>query len=150
MKSTEIQQFAELSETLLDHLVTLEANIFEKPLTSDIFSVELDGKKNLLVLVAFQDGRPCGYKIGYEYSSNTFFSWSGGVLPDCRKRGLGSALIVEQHRIAKEFGFSYVRTHTKNKYREMLILNLKHGFEVTGVYKSLQENHHGIILEKAL
>lgn len=150
MKNTEIKQFAELSETLLNQLVILEASIFEKPLTSDIFSAELDGKKNLLVLVAFQDDRPCGYKIGFEYSSNTFFSWSGGVLPDCRKCGVGSALIAKQHQVAKEFGYSYVRTHTKNKYREMLILNLKAGFEVTGVYKSLQETHHGIILEKAL
>ena len=150
MKDTKIKQFAELSETLLNQLVRLETSIFEKPFTSDIFSTELDGKKNLLVLVAFQDDRPCGYKIGFEYSSNTFFSWSGGVLPDCRKCGLGSALIAKQHQAAKELGYSYMRTHTKNKYREMLILNLKAGFEVTGVYKSLQETHHGIILEKAL
>ncbi|HEX8550624.1 MAG TPA: GNAT family N-acetyltransferase [Abditibacteriaceae bacterium] len=150
MKNTELKQFAELSESLLNHLVTMESGIFEKPLTSDIFSSELDGKKNLLVLVAFQDDRPCGYKIGYEYSSNTFYSWSGGVLPDCRKCGLGSALIAKQHQVAKDLGYSYVRTHTKNKYRDMLILNIKSGFDVTGVYKSLQEAHQGIILEKAL
>lgn len=150
MRNTELKQFAELSESLLNHLVTLEASIFEKPLTSDIFSAELGGKKNLLVLVAFQDTQPCGYKIGFEYSSNTFFSWSGGVLPDCRKCGLGGALIAKQHQVAKELGYSYVRTHTKNKYREMLILNIKSGFEVTGIYKSIQEAHQGIILEKAL
>jgi predicted GNAT superfamily acetyltransferase len=131
-------------------LVALETSIFEKPLTSDIFSAELGGKKNLLVLVAFHDARACGYKIGFEYSSNTFFSWSGGVLPDCRKSGWGSALINKQHQVAKELGYSFVRTHTKNKYRDMLILNIKSGFEVTGVYKSLQEAHQGIILEKAL
>jgi GNAT superfamily N-acetyltransferase len=149
MKNTEIKQFTELSEILLAQLVTLEAGIFEKPLTSGIFSAELDGKKNLLILVAFQDARACAYKIGFEYSSNTFFSWSG-VLPDCRKCGLGSALIANQHQVAKKLGYSYVRTHTKNKYREMLILNIKAGFNVTGVYKSLQEAHPGIILEKAL
>jgi GNAT superfamily N-acetyltransferase len=102
------------------------------------------------VIVAFQDSRPCGYKAGFEYSSNTFFSWSGGVIPDCRKHGLGSTLIAKQHQAAKELGYSYVRTHTKNKYREMLILNIKSGFEITGVYKSLQESHQGIILEKVL
>ena len=150
MKNFEIQQFSELSETLLNHLVALEANIFENPLTGDVFVAELNGKKNLLVLVAFQDSKPCGYKIGFEYSSNTFFSWSGGVIPDCRKCGLGRTLIERQHQAAKELGYSYVRTHTKNKYREMLILNIKSGFEITGVYKSLQEAHQGIILEKAL
>jgi predicted GNAT superfamily acetyltransferase len=150
MKNTEIEQFTELSENLLNHLVALEASIFEKPLAQDLFSTELGGKKNLLVLVAFQNSQPCGYKIGYESSSNTFFSWSGGVLPDCRKCGLGSALIAKQHQVAKELGYSYLRTHTKNKYRDMLILNIRSGFEVTGVYKSLQEAHQGIILEKAL
>ena len=150
MNKFEIQQFSELSETLINCLVELEASIFEKPLTGDVFVSELEGKKNLLVLVAFQDSRPWGYKIGFEYSSNTFFSWSGGVLLNCRKHGLGSALIAKQHQVAKELGYSYVRTHTKNKYPEMLILNIKSGFEVTGVYKSLQEAHQGIILEKAL
>jgi GNAT superfamily N-acetyltransferase len=150
MKNFEIQHFAELSETLLDYLLELETNVFEKPLTGDDFVSELKGKKNLLVLVAFQDSRPCAYKIGFEYSSNTFFSWSGGVKPDCRKHGLASALIAKQHQIAKELGYSYVRTHTKNKYRDMLILNIRLGFDVTGVYKSLQEIHQGIILEKAL
>jgi GNAT superfamily N-acetyltransferase len=150
MNKFEIQQFSELSETLINCLVELEASIFEKPLTGDVFVSELEGKKNLLVLVAFQDSRPWGYKIGFEYSSNTFFSWSGGVRPDCRRRGLGSTLIAKQHQVAKELGYSYVRTHTKNKYPEMLILNIKSGFEVTGVYKSLQEAHQGIILEKAL
>lgn len=150
MQTTEIKQYTELSHILLNQLVILETSIFEKPLSCDIFSTELGSKKNLLVLVAFQAERPCGYKIGFEYSSNTFFSWSGGVLPDCRKRGLGSALIAKQHRVAKELGYSYVRTHTKNKYREMLILNLRSGFEITGVYKNLQEAHQGIILEKAL
>jgi GNAT superfamily N-acetyltransferase len=150
MKTAEIIQFTELSEILVKQLVIIEANIFDKPLTSDIFWAELNGKNNLLVLVAFQDERPCGYKIGFGYSSNTFFSWSGGILPDCRKRGLGSALMAKQHQVAKELGYSYVRTHTKNKYCEMLILNLRSGFEITGVYKSLQEAHQGIILEKAL
>lgn len=150
MKTTETKQFAELSETLLNQLVILEAGIFEKPLSGDIFSAELDGKNNLVVLVVFQDDRPCGYKIGFEYSSDTFFSWSGGVLPDYRKCGLGKALIEKQHQVAKELGYSYVRTHTKNKYREMLILNIKAGFDITGVYKSLQETDLGIILEKAL
>ena len=150
MENFKIQQFARISETLLDYLVELETNIFEKPLTGDVFVSELKGKKNLLVLVAFQGSRPCAYKIGFEYSSNTFFSWSGGVIPSCRKHGLGSALIAKQHQVAKELGYSYVRTHTKNKYRDMLILNIKSGFNVTGVYKSLRETHQGIILEKAL
>ena len=150
MSTIEIQQFSALSESLLKDLVELETQIFEKPLASDDFLAELDGKKNLLVLVALRGSLPCAYKIGFEFSSNTFFSWSGGVLPIHRKRGLARLLMAQQHQVAKNMGYSSVRTHTKNKYREMLILNIKAGFDVTGIYKSLQEAQQGIILEKML
>lgn len=46
--------------------------------------------------------------------------------------------------------FDGLRTQTKNKYRDMLVLNIRAGFDVTGVYKKLREKHHGIILEKVL
>ena len=47
-------------------------------------------------------------------------------------------------------GFAYVRTSTKNKYREMLLLNIKAGFDVVGVQKKLKEAEQSILLEKAL
>jgi GNAT superfamily N-acetyltransferase len=115
-----------------------------------MFATELRGKRNLLVLVAARGGTICGYKLGFEHASNVFFSWSGGVLPEFRRQGVASRLMAEQHRIAKSLGYSYVRTHTKNKYRDMLVLNIKSGFDVTGVYKNMSEKMHGIILEKGL
>jgi GNAT superfamily N-acetyltransferase len=150
MNIIEIKQFSALSESILNDLVGLETQIFEKPLVGDDFLTELDGKKNLLILVAVQASLPCAYKIGFEFSSNTFFSWSGGVLPAYQKRGLGRMLMAQQHQVAKGMGYSSVRTHTKNKYREMLILNIRFGFDVTGIYQNLQETQQGIILEKML
>ena len=115
-------------------------------------STNLVSRNIFLVLDAFDSNgnETCGYKIGYEYSSNTFFSWSGGVSPKSRKLGIASALMKRQHKEALDLGYQYVRTHTKNKYREMLVLNIRSGFDVTGVYKSLQEAQQGIILEKKL
>jgi GNAT superfamily N-acetyltransferase len=72
------------------------------------------------------------------------------VLPTHRKQGIATDLMREQHRLAKELGYAYVRTRTKNKYREMLVLNIKNGFDVTGVYKEMSAKMHGIILEKSL
>ncbi len=52
-----------------------------------------------------------------------------------------------QHQWIKENGYSYVQTKTMNKWRSMLILNIKNGFDVIDTYidkKGLQK----IVLEK--
>ncbi|MDQ0225912.1 hypothetical protein J2S02_002256 [Metabacillus niabensis] len=54
-----------------------------------------------------------------------------------------------QHQWIKENGYSYVQTKTMNKWRSMLILNIKNGFDVIDTYidkKGLQK----IVLEKRL
>jgi GNAT superfamily N-acetyltransferase len=147
---TTITAYAELDDSLLQLLEDLDRPTFPEPLTRAEFAAELRGKRNLQVLVASRAGTPCGYKIGFEHSSSVFFSWSGGVLPNYRRQGVASRLMLEQHRLARNLGYSFVRTHTKNKYRDMLLLNIKSGFDVTGVYKNLSEKMHGIILEKSL
>lgn len=150
MKNPEIKFFDALTDELVLDLVSIENQVFEKPMSAEDIVAELGGRKSLVVLVAYSGASPCGYKIGFEYSVSTFFSWSGAVVPACRRCGLGTRLMEEQHLKAKQMGFIYMRTHTKNKYREMLILNLKFGFDITGFYKTLGEAQPGIVLEKML
>ena len=52
--------------------------------------------------------------------------------------------------LVKESRYKYIRTHTKNKYRDMLLLNIKHGFDVIGVQTKLKDTEPTIILEKEL
>lgn len=59
-------------------------------------------------------------------------------------------MTIEQHRAIKELGYTYVRTSTKNKYREMLLLNIKSGFDIMGTEKKLREAQQSILLEKEL
>jgi len=150
MDDLKIHTFTELSERVVNSLVELEREIFDNPLSKDALRKELEGKRKLLVLIAMVAEVKCGFKVGFEYSPDTFFSWIGGVHPSYRRHRIASVLMAEQHRLAKDAGFSYVRTHTKNKYREMLILNIQSGFDVTGIYKKPREAQHGIILEKEL
>jgi GNAT superfamily N-acetyltransferase len=147
---TSISEHAELDDALLELLEYLDRGIFPEPLSKAVFAAELAHKRNRRVLIASRAGVTCGYKIGFEFSSKIFFSWSGGVISEFRRQGVASALIAAQHSSAKALGYGYVRTHTKNKYRDMLVLNIKSGFDVTGVYKSLGEQQHGIVLEKSL
>ena len=152
MKELKIQEFTELTEPTMATLLQLETGIFAEPLTHEILDRELKAKTSLCILISYYDNEPVGYKIGFEYASDHeyFYSWNGGVLPAYRRQGIAQQLMKRQHEIAKAKGYKFIRTQTKNKYRDMLILNIRSGFDVTGVYKKLREKHHGIILEKEL
>jgi predicted GNAT superfamily acetyltransferase len=145
-----IASSSELTETVISQLVALEEKIFERPMTAEDLIAECGGKKGLQILIAHHADELVGYKLGFEYYSDVFFSMSGGVVPRWRRKGIATALMVRQHDLAKNAGYSFIRTHTKNKYREMLLLNIRSGFQITGVYKSLKEVHLGVVLEKAL
>lgn len=147
--SVDLQTFTELNAEILSLLVNLEQAIFEKPLQAADFSKELRSKRNLRIVIASIDNVPCGYLVAFEfYLSNVFFNWSTGVASSFRKRGVGTKLLNELDKVARELGYSCLRTHTKNKYRDMLVLNIKSGWQVSGTYKLLQESQLGIILEK--
>ena len=75
-----------------------------------------------------------------------------------RRRTPGHAAILHTHvcgsmcgwRELKRLGYACVMTRTKNKYRDMLVLNIRLGFDLTGIYKALGEQDQGIILKKTL
>jgi predicted GNAT superfamily acetyltransferase len=102
----------------------------------------------LVAHLAFDSDTLVGFKIGYERKPGHFYSWLGGVLPTYRKAGIASVLMQQQHDWCRENGYHTVRTQTYNQWRNMLILNLRHGFEVVGT----MQGKHGlmIILEKSL
>lgn len=147
---TMIRQYSCINDELLETIAALDRAIFADPVSKEAFARELRARHNLIVLVAERGAIPAAYKIGYELSPDVFYSFSGGVVPEYRRQGIARALIGEQHRIATDLGYSIVRTHTKNKYRDMLVLNIKCGFDVTGVNHKSGEKFHSIILEKAL
>jgi ribosomal protein S18 acetylase RimI-like enzyme len=147
---TTMRQYSCVSDELLETIAALDRAIFSEPMSKETFASELRTRHNLCVLIAERGPTPVGYKIGYELSPDVFYSFSGGVVPEYRRQGIARALIREQHRIASELGYSVVRTHTKNKYRDMLVLNIESGFDVTGVNHKSGEKFHSIILEKVL
>lgn len=103
-----------------------------------------------LLLVAYcAKGRPIGFKLGYELKSFRFYSWLGGVSPSERRSGVATELMRVQHQMLLELAYTEVETKTKNERKEMLILNIRSGFDVVGCYT----DHTGeakIILRKGL
>lgn len=108
----------------------LHYSIFRQQLPWEL----LNTKERILILTAKEEELVVGYKIGYEEKPGRFYSWIGGVDPAYRGKGIASTLMLTQHQWCKNNGYTEIITKTKNKWKKMLILNLKHGFDVIGVY----------------
>jgi ribosomal protein S18 acetylase RimI-like enzyme len=131
---------------VLDGITELHKVIFG---TSDDLINKMKSKQQLLVLTAMDGKKVIGYKMGYELDDITFYSWFGGVDPIYRNLRIASTLMEIQHQYLKGKGYYVVQTKTMNKWRSMLVLNIKNGFDVIDTY--IDENGlHKIILEKNL
>ncbi|MDX5475090.1 MAG: GNAT family N-acetyltransferase [Bacillaceae bacterium] len=138
--------FNEIPDDVLEGLVTLHKFIFG--LNEDLKN-KISNKPPLLTIIAMEDSKVIGYKIGYPLNSKTFYSWLGGVHPNYRNLGIASMLMEKQHKHLRDNGYKIVQTKTMNKWRNMLILNIKHGFDVIETYTD-EKGLHKIVLEKKL
>lgn len=131
---------------LLNQILTLHETIFKD---SDTLVNKAQSKSKILFTVGLDRGVLVGYKIGYELDSDIFYSWLGGVSEKHRNKGIASKLMKQQHLYLKEKDYKIVQTKTKNKWRNMLVLNIKNGFDVIGTYTD-SSGESKIILEKSL
>ncbi|RIV18084.1 N-acetyltransferase [Fibrisoma montanum] len=121
-------------EPLYSSLVTLLAGVFVNQSPEEI-AADLTYHQHrtpLVLLFATDHERLVGCKIGYERQPGHFYSWLGCVDPAYRGRGIASELMRRQHDWCCQNGYHTVRTHTYNAWREMLLLNLRHGFDIIG------------------
>lgn len=103
-------------------------------------------RPSLFVALA-SDGEVIGFKLGYERKYQNYYSWMGGVDPEHRAQGVGKALMKAQHAWAESQGYHAIRTQSKNKWRDMIILNLKSGFNIIGTFQD-DEGDTKIMMEK--
>ena len=136
------------SEQVQQILINLYSAIFEDAQTV-FFMDRLISKEQVCSLIAFQNNKPVGFKIGYRYNETTFYSWVGGVLPEHRKKGIAKKLAQKQELWAKENRFKKLRTKSMNQYKPMMILNLKNGFNIISVYTNDSEQTK-VVFEKEL
>lgn len=141
---------APLSPVLLDRLTELIATIFDdqSPVQATNELAYQQTRTSLLIGLAFDDQALVGYKIGYERQPGHFYSWIGGVLPAYRGHRIASALMDQQHDWCRQQGYHTIRTQTYNRWRSMLILNLRHGFDIVGTVQG--KRGLMIVLEKRL
>lgn len=110
---------------------------------------EINRKFEVTILVAQLGDAVVGYKIGYERKPQHYYSWIGGVAAEARGRGIATELIRRQQEWCRAKGYRSIRTTSKNKWRDMMALNLRHGFDIIGCFV----DGHGdpkIMMEKRL
>ncbi|MEH7884286.1 GNAT family N-acetyltransferase [Bacillus sp. JJ1609] len=133
-------------DDILEGICKLHREIFGQ---SDHLITQMKRKSQLLFNLSLNGRKVIGYKIGYPLDEEKFYSWIGGVDPAYRTQGIASMLMEKQHTHLRANGFKVVQTKTKNKWRSMLILNIKNGFNIIGTYTD-DEGEPKIILEKRL
>lgn len=143
----EIQTVTNIAKSHREILHDIAADILDS-WSREAFESQLAKRRGLLLLLARVEGEVVGFKLGYRVNSETFYSWLGGVRPDFRGLAIASRLMLTQHEWCRRKGYKKVLTKTQNLYRDMLILNLKHGFSVTATETSRRGLK--IVLEKEL
>jgi len=141
------EQHGAPDEDTRHNLYLLYENIFGKP-AGEKLRERLSTASDLLILIAqLDDGQAVGFKMGYRQDPDTWYSWLGGVLPEYRGRGIAGLLMKYQHDWVKSRHYRWIQTKTMNRWRSMLIINLKHGFNIIGTYTG-NDGHTRIILQK--
>lgn len=101
-------------------------------------------------LIACVNGVPAGFKLGYALSETEFYSWLGGVLPEFRRDGVAQALLLAQEKWAMEQGYRTLSVKTRNKFRGMLMMLLKNGYQLVELEPQGEPNDHCLLLRKPL
>ena len=102
-----------------------------------------------LILIAWQNDQPIGFKVGYN-KETTFYSWMGGVLPPFRRKGVAQKLAKVQENWARKRQYQNIMLKTRNQHQTMLIFALKNGFKIVGFEPKDSLEAHRIILKKRL
>ena len=102
-----------------------------------------------ITLVAYVDGVPTGFKVGYE-RDGYFYSWMGAILPAYRRLGIARQLAEQQEAWAKEKGYPHVTFKTRNRLKPMLLFALSRGFDIIEIQPKATIAEYRIILRKKL
>jgi ribosomal protein S18 acetylase RimI-like enzyme len=92
------------------------------------FEEGIEGRQDILALMAHLEGNPVGYKIGYRDRPRHYYSWTGGVLRDYRGQGVARRMQEWQHGWLRARGYQSVGFNSFNKFGAMLRFGLSTGF----------------------
>ena len=121
-----------MEERHLDTLAEIEKACFHTPWSADMLREEL-GKG--IFLVAEQDGAVAGY-VGCQTVLDEGYITNVAVSPDCRRQGIGRALVAELTERAKRAGLAFVTLEARASNAPAITLYEGAGFRRVGVRKN--------------
>ena len=121
---------------------------FINPASIAIYEERLSNVPHL-ILVAYVNDEPAGFKVGYE-KEDYFYSWMGGVLPKFRGLKIAKRLAETQEKWAKKEGYQHLIFKTRNQHKGMLIFALKNNFNIIGFKEKESIQTNRILLRKEL
>lgn len=90
---------------------------------------DLEGKQDVLALIAHLEGNPVGFKVGHAGDRpGVYYSKAGGVLKEYRRQGLAARMQDWQHRFARSRGYRQVYFNSFSHFPEMILFGLSTGF----------------------
>lgn len=140
-------------EGSLDEVIALYPAIPElvQPYSKERYEEQFRESARSLVLLAYEDDRPVGFKLGYERSADgSFYSWMGGVAQSHRQAGAAGLLLQFMEDWCRDKGYESLRFKTRNTHVAMLRFALKNGFQIIGFEPAATVDQHRIWLEKPL
>lgn len=126
-----IKIYTELTEDIKQPLFNLSKEIFGD-FDPNKFLHKLKDQKNSTLFCFFFENELVGFKAGYETDVDRYYSWLGAVSKKHRRLGVAETLMQHQHDWAKSKNYIWIETKSDNRYKEMMALNLKSGFNIVG------------------
>lgn len=89
-------------------------------------------RPDLVILVAYVEGEPAGFKIGYGLDRKVYYSAKGGTFERFRRRGIANNLLTKLMEEAVSRGYtSFCFDTFPNQHIGMALLALRRGFVVS-------------------
>ncbi len=141
-----------IKEVPIEEVLKVNATVpeWDESYTKTYFKERYKGKKKL-VIVAYLDGQPAGYLVGYDrFDDGSFYCWMTGVDPRFRRRGLLKSLMEYEDRWAQRKGYKKIVIKTRNRRREMFLYLVKYGFNAIRIEEHPEVEDYRIYFEKAI
>lgn len=129
MSTYQYREYTEHSDEVFKIVSQVNGYIFSMPYSIEKMLDKTRCCSKFFAQFFFDGEEPIAFKVGYD-RDGYFYSWIGGVASIYRGQNLATLLMQRQHEWAREQGFEKVRTHTDNRFPEMINLNSKFGFTV--------------------
>ncbi len=133
-----------------DLISELYNEMVRPPQEASYFHRRLDGRKNVLVMVAELDGSPVGFTCGYELRPTTYYSWLYGVLPDARRLGVASQMMDAAHAWVRQRGYEMLRFECYNQHRPMILAAILNGSDIVGIRWDANTANNLVVFERSL